>query len=352
MAKKLTYEYVKTYIESFDYTLLSDEYKNSRTKLLVKCPIGHIYEVRFNDFKSGYRCPHCANNVKYTYDYVKNYIEGYGYTLISTEYINAHTDLYTICPNGHYYKFKFCNFLKGYRCNICYGNNKKSFSYIKSFIENNGDILLSEQYKNAHTPLTIQCGKCNKINEITWNSYQQRNSCCSCGRGVNWNTKLVKEYADIYGYTILDNEYINSKQKMNMVCQNGHKILIRWSHFVQGTRCSKCSMSSGEAELLRILNNYGLEYIAQYKFDECKCLYRLPFDFYLPQQNICIEFDGEQHYKYGCFGHDLLYLMNVKYRDDIKTNYCKNNNIKLIRIPYWDFNNIEKIICQELELIK
>ncbi len=352
MAKKLTYEYVKKYIEGFNYILLSDNYVNSKTKLLVKCPIGHIYEVRFNDFKSKYRCPHCAGNIKYTYSYVKEYVESFGYVLLSTEYINTHTDLYAICPNGHFYKFKFCNFLKGYRCGFCYGNNKKTFSYIKSFIENNGDILLSKKYENAHTSLIIQCGKCDKVNKITWNSYQQRNNCCSCGRGIDWDIELVKEYASIYGYTVLDDKYINTNQKINMICPNGHDVSIRWSHFTQGTRCSKCFLSSGESELLRVLNVYKKEYIMQYKFNGCKCIYSLPFDFYLYNENICIEFDGEQHYKYGCFGHDLLYLMNIKYRDNIKTNYCLQNNIKLIRIPYWDFDNIEEIICRELKLIK
>ena len=76
----------------------------------------------------------------------------------------------------------------------------------------------------------------------------------------------------------------------------------------------------------------------------------LPFDFYLPQYNCCIEYDGKQHYLYGGFGNDLLELMNIKYRDNIKTNYCQQNNIKLIRIPYWDFDNIEEILKQQLNL--
>lgn len=75
----------------------------------------------------------------------------------------------------------------------------------------------------------------------------------------------------------------------------------------------------------------------------------MPFDFFLPRENICIEYDGEYHFmpiKIGSitFEQAKENLNKLKYRDEIKTNYCKNNNIKLIRIPYMEFNNIEKIL--------
>ena len=73
----------------------------------------------------------------------------------------------------------------------------------------------------------------------------------------------------------------------------------------------------------------------------------MPFDFYLPQYNICIEYDGEFHYKM-IMGYDEF--INQKIRDTIKTVYCKENNIKLIIIPYWEFNNIENILIKELNL--
>ena len=77
----------------------------------------------------------------------------------------------------------------------------------------------------------------------------------------------------------------------------------------------------------------------------------MPFDFYLPDYNTCIEYDGELHYKaVDYFGGDDA-LMNTKCRDEIKTQYCKENNIKLIRIPYWEFDNIEEILNRELEVV-
>ena len=109
-------------------------------------------------------------------------------------------------------------------------------------------------------------------------------------------------------------------------------------------RCPYCNNSKGEKRVLEILNKLNIDCIPQYRFKDCKFKNTLPFDFYLPKYNICIEFDGEQHYKIKeCFG-GLDEFINIKIRDTIKNEYCKNNNIKLIRIPYWEFDGIENII--------
>ncbi len=73
------------------------------------------------------------------------------------------------------------------------------------------------------------------------------------------------------------------------------------------------------------------------------------FDFYLPNLNICIEFDGRQHYNIdnSYFGGEEEFL-RIKERDGIKNQYCKDNDITLIRIPYWDIENIDKILKEKL----
>jgi len=133
---KLTYDYVKTFIESKGYQLLSDTYKNAHVKLLLKCPIGHEYEVKFNNFKSGNRCPICASNKKLSYNYVKSFIENSKYQLLSDTYKNNISKLLLKCPNNHICKISFSNFKKGRRCSICAGNKKPKYNDVKSFIEN------------------------------------------------------------------------------------------------------------------------------------------------------------------------------------------------------------------------
>ena len=75
----------------------------------------------------------------------------------------------------------------------------------------------------------------------------------------------------------------------------------------------------------------------------------MPFDFYLSDYNMCIEYDGEHHYKPTRFGgmskekaKDRFEFQQQK--DKIKNRYCQENKIKLLRIPYWEFDNIEEIL--------
>lgn len=84
----------------------------------------------------------------------------------------------------------------------------------------------------------------------------------------------------------------------------------------------------------------------QKKFNDCRNIYCLPFDFYLPIQNILIEFDGEQHFKpirFNGIANEIAlkkYLI-TKRNDEIKNQYCLDNNIKLIRISYKENNIVE-----------
>jgi hypothetical protein len=104
--KPNTYEFVKKYIESFGYRLLSKEYKNAKSKLKVKCDKGHEYDVRWDNFKSGQRCPKCFGNVRLAYNFVKESIEKEGYELLSEEYKNIHSKLKVKCNKGHEYEVR------------------------------------------------------------------------------------------------------------------------------------------------------------------------------------------------------------------------------------------------------
>ena len=92
--------------------------------------------------------------------------------------------------------------------------------------------------------------------------------------------------------------------------------------------------SVNEYRLLNFLNENNIVYQYQKKFDGCKHKTSLPFDFFILDKNMCIEYDGIQHYEpVKLFGG----IKNYEYRkklDEIKNEYCKNNNIHLIRISY------------------
>ena len=102
--------------------------------------------------------------------------------------------------------------------------------------------------------------------------------------------------------------------------------------------------SFGERKIKEFLDENKINYIREKKFDTCKNIKCLPFDFYLPDHNICIEYDGQHHFNivsiYG--GEDCL--KKTQMNDNIKTNWCSENNIKLIRIPYIKKNKIYTIL--------
>ncbi len=115
---------------------------------------------------------------------------------------------------------------------------------------------------------------------------------------------------------------------------------------LDGSGCPFCNSSKGEIKIESFLKSNNLYYEKNKTFPGCKYKSLLRFDFYLPNHNICIEYDGIQHFKsiYN-FGGEKTFKEN-QLRDKIKNDFCKKTNIKLVRISYIDFNNIESIISQ------
>ena len=301
MGRKFTYEEVKEYIENYGLELLSKEYNSNKDKLLMKCEKGHTFKRTLASFKySTQHCPHCYKEIynkdkKLNYNEVKSYVESQGYELISEEYINCDTKLIMKCPRGHKCAISWSNFRSGKRCRIC------------RQIESSNRQKLS--YKN------------------------------------------VKEYIESQGYELISDNYINNREKILLKCPEGHEFYVRLDLFKVGTRCPQCNVKShGQKEIENILNKYNIDFNIEYKFDKCRFKYALPFDFYLSDYNICIEFDGRQHYEIVKHFGGLNGFIETKIRDTVKTEYCKNNNIKLIRIPYWNIDNIEEILIKELKI--
>jgi len=109
--------------------------------------------------------------------------------------------------------------------------------------------------------------------------------------------------------------------------------------------CPKCKRSKGERLVEKYLIENNINYTTQYMFDNCKNKRRLPFDFYLTDYNACIEFDGYLHYfPWNEKEKSLVKLKKTKINDNIKNNFCEENKIKLIRIPYTEIKNVKEIL--------
>jgi hypothetical protein len=167
--------------------------------------------------------------------------------------------------------------------------------------------------------------------------------------GQIWNNlnfieraKLV--HGDKYDYSLINCNSFSSK--IIIICpEHGNFIQRTNCHIINGHGCPACKESKGEREIRNYLNKNLINFIPQYKIKECKHIKVLPFDFYLPDYNLCIEYQGIQHYelvKY--FGGEKDFKLRL-IKDKIKMEYCKNNNIPLLIIKYDEdvFNKLNKL---------
>lgn len=358
---KWNYELVKEFTENKGYKLLSTEYKKQNEKLTFMCKEEHIFDMNFQGFKKLKECPICSGKWL-NYDVVKKYIEDKNYKLLSEEYINNRTKLKLQCPKGHIFDMCFSNFKTGQRCPICAKENnlkriqsqRLKYEDVKKYIESQGDELLSTEYISAREKLKIKC-KEGHIYDTRWDNYKTGYRCPTCGIQKSSDKQkhsyeYVKNFIEMYGDELLSDQYIHSHAKLKIKCKKGHIYDTAFTNYQSGSRCPICKISHGENNIKNILDKYEIDYIQQYKFKDCKFKRQLPFDFYLPDYNILIEYDGEQHFivKEHFGGYEGF--IDIKIRDTIKDIYCKDNNIKLIRIPYYNKNNLENILIKELKI--
>ena len=137
-------------------------------------------------------------------------------------------------------------------------------------------------------------------------------------------------------------------------CICGNIIKVDGRNLTSGhtTSCG-CIRSKGEFAISTYLKNNNINFIKEKIFEDCKDKQPLKFDFYLPDYNLLIEYDGEQHFQAVCFGNKTKEkaeedLKKQQYHDKLKNDYCIKNNIELLRISFKDFKNIEKIIGDKL----
>jgi hypothetical protein len=103
----------------------------------------------------------------------------------------------------------------------------------------------------------------------------------------------------------------------------------------------------GEQNIRDFLIKNNISYEPQYKFEDCKYIHKLAFDYAVFVNDklfILIEFDGIQHFESRSFFGGEEGLKEIQRNDNIKNEYCKNNNIPLLRIAYTNYKNIDEIL--------
>ena len=354
---KFIKESTKIHGNKYDYLLVN--YKNNRENVQIICPDHGIFEQSYKlhvDQKHG--CPKCNGGIlsnKEEFISKSKNIHGdkYDYSLVN--YKNGRTKVKIICKKHDIFEQTPDAHIQGQGCPIC--NNKKvtleNFIIKSNKIHNNKFDYSIVILKNTATKVKIICPK-HGVFEQRPNDHLQGSGCILC-RNDN-KRKPLKEFIissnqihnNKYNYTLV--KYKNNKSKIKIICPiHGVFEQILINHLI-GQGCPKCNESKGEKEIKEILESNNIIFEIQKKFKNCINIKPLPFDFYLPKYNTCIEYDGKQHFEpIDFFGGEKGLQERIK-RDEIKTNYCNNKNIKLIRIPYSKFDDIENILIKNLKI--
>lgn len=312
----------------------------------------------------------------YTYDNILNYI--------SINKLSIHVENFNNCKNAkelidikclkHNIIFKknwndIKNGIIGCEeCTLESASNRgasraHTIDYIKKVAFDKYNIIVtSDAYINNNSKMSFICP--NHLEEgvqyKTWgNIISKKNACvyCSTEEQIKKTTKTHEQFledvknvhSDKY---VVITKYSGCNNKVDVYCKEcGQIFSIRPSHLIDGHGCGICTKSQGELKIKEYLDSNHIQYIREYRFDNCKGITNtktLPFDFYLDKHNILIEFQGVQHYKpVEIFGGENA-LRKQQANDNIKKQYCKSVNIKLLEIPYWDFDNIENILNKEV----
>jgi len=161
-------------------------------------------------------------------------------------------------------------------------------------------------------------------------------------RFLKYLDNFKKVHRDKYGYS--KSIYSNNHTKIEIICPKHGSFLQKPLNHSRGEGCPICDESKGEKKVRYYLEDHNIKYEVQKRFKDCRNKNTLPFDFYLPDYNSLIEYDGKQHFDKTL----KFYSDRLVENDKIKTNWAKKNKIKLIRIHYKKFNEIEKILEKKI----
>lgn len=342
-------------------------YFTNDKKVKINCLYHGEYEISPNSYMQNHRCDKCSRNIISDKEFKNKIYEKFNNIEVLDKYVNMNTMLKIKCKNcGNVKNVRPSKLLEyKYGCSCLAKNIKITDEEYKLRLKNT-NIECLDVYKNNNTKLTHKCKICN----YTWKRIpilsNQLNdfSCPNCSRMKDsllrrlnvddLNKILMNENKN---FICIKRDVLDKPLFKCNVCNHEWKHDLKHRYLYDGV-CPNCNLTKGESKIRDVLQKYDITYITQYIFKDCKYKNSLRFDFYLPQNNTCIEYDGEQHFRYvnfnGSFTEKELeeQLEINRKRDIVKNDYCNKNNINLIRISYKDYDDIENILIDKLDVNK
>lgn len=335
---------VKVHGDKYDYS--SVKYINAKTPVEIICKEhGTFQQNPDKHINAKHGCPKCCKQgIKLTQDdyltKAKNvHGDKYEYT---GEYINIDTPIEICCKiHGAFLQTPHNHIHDRNGCPKCARGIIPQDIFIEQIITIHGDKFnFPDEYNGINTKINFECKKHGLFLQ-TPRGILGGVGCpdCKLDKFLENFIKRGKEiHENKYDYSLIT-EYKDRLTKMPIICPY-HGVYYRnvEDHIYCERGCEICVETRGEKEIRIFLEKNNINYIPQHKFDGCRGIKNnktLEFDFYLPELNLCIEYNGIQHYEYTEYFHKTP--ENFEYRktlDQIKIDYCKNNNISLLIIRY------------------
>lgn len=236
----------------------------------------------------------------------------------------------------------------------------EKYSYLVNTTINNWIILEivppNEKCKKTTALCKCQCGT-RKTVRIQY-LLDGRSKDCGCGRKAKLRETRTKNLVGQRFGKLVVTELLEESNKFNRrmykcKCDCGNETIVQSSCLLNGhTSSCGCLVSYYNMYIEQFLNKSNIDHICEYPVVIDGVRYR--YDFYLPKYNLFIEYDGQQHFEAPrYYGDDTesnqAILKKTQEHDKIKNKYCEDNNINLLRIPYWEKDNVETIINNHLQ---
>lgn len=344
----------KVHNNKFDYKIIEPFNKKPKVICICKSCGRHFIQNCIDHYKyTGCICEKLANR-RQKFIEKANIIHDNKYDYSKVKYSGPNIPVIIYCKKCNKY-FEQTPSIHLAGCG-CHSRNKHEIYTTETFIKKAKEIHdnkfdYSETiYINMRTKIKIKCKKCGKVFQQTPYWHLNSKNCPICFGTHQYTEKEIIEKAkeihpNEYEYLGIEN-YKNKNSYLIIKCKKCEKIFKQKiaSHF-SGSGCIHCNKSKGENKIENWLLKNNIMYEYQKRFSNCKNKNCLPFDFYLPNYNVCIEFQGQHHYESNrYFKHDTLEYRRKN--DQIKRDYCKQNNIKLLEIKYND--DIEEKLMENL----
>jgi len=250
------------------------------------------------------------------------------------KYVNARTKVAIICPEHGQFKQLPSAHLDSHGCDSCGRKSKTSTTekFIQMAKKLHGDRYNYSRvkYVNCRTKVAIICPKHGKFRQRPF-LHLKGSGCKKCVFRVTNTEEFIQQARKVHGdkFDYSKVEYENGQTKVTIICSKHGEFPQDPSSHIKGSGCPRCT-NKAEGRIADYLNQRHI-------IHRCFRIEDRYFDFYLPEYNLIIERDGQQHYRHvELFSNgNKDYLAKQKVNDLYKTQLAKKYGHKIARIPYW-----------------